>query len=297
MVSKATTSMSISHLLSIKNSASIVSWHLASNTSTLFFFLFWPDKILEPQTFCVNPFVLWFLCERKKTSHWEREKQDIKIGSCAQFNLFFFSLSTESLHGSALMQHHNQQSVVCSLPSWTQKDQASSISSFTVFFWLFVYTYLFKPGDFLVSALRWGLPCAAVVCGPGQLLTLLLVTLLLPFIFSRVVCNLQISASLPSSLLFLFCACPEHGPLLFAGKQPTLMVTARCPPPARDRFLPCKREARFSKRNASLEIFWMFVGFTFRPELSSCTGISLVWGSQASSKERELSFVKLQDFI
>lgn len=127
------------------------------------------------------------------------------------------------------MQHHNQQSGVCSLPSWTQKDPASSISSFTVFFWLFIYMYLFKPGDFLVSALSWGLPCAAVVCGPGQLLTLLLVTLLLPFIFSGVVCNLQISASLLSSLLFLFCACPEHGPLLFAGKQTTLMVPTACP--------------------------------------------------------------------
>lgn len=112
------------------------------------------------------------------------------------------------------MQHHNQQSGVCSLPSRTRKDWASSMSSFTIFFWLFVYTCLFKTGDCFISALGRGLPCTAVVCGPGQLLTLLPASSLSPchpfaaLFFSGVVCNLQISASLLSSLLFLFCACP-----------------------------------------------------------------------------------------
>ncbi|KQK81287.1 hypothetical protein AAES_86334 [Amazona aestiva] len=43
---------------------------------------------------------------------------------------------------------------------------------------------------------------------------------------------------------------PEHVPLLFGGKQPLVIMTARHPPPASDRLLPCKQEARFSKRNA-----------------------------------------------
>lgn len=111
------------------------------------------------------------------------------------------------------MQHRNQQSGDCSLPSWTPMDQESSISSSTIFVWLFVYTYLFKTGNFLLSTLGWGHPCTHLwpwtapdppplpsPCHPA--------THLLSFLLCGVVGNLQISASLLSSLLFVFCACP-----------------------------------------------------------------------------------------
>lgn len=74
------------------------------------------------------------------------------------------------------------------------------------------------------------------------------------FFFSRVVCYLQISASLLSSLLFLSCACPRAAsricPIAVCRQAAHHNHDSKVPTACPRRFLPCKWEARFSKRNA-----------------------------------------------